>query len=133
MPCFPLRTCVVARPQLLYGGWAVSQGGAAFAHETPAAAFVDVSFSNNFFKSKACFRWNQSTCIPDPSLNVAGRNTDLDQYYEVGGRGCALQPCSTSHAEKDPCASVCRREGDGGCARLGLLLSRLWVCGERVQ
>ncbi len=47
----------------------------AFRREIPAGTFASSSFSTAFFRSKACFRFDQSACFPPGH-----------EYYEVRRR-----------------------------------------------
>ncbi len=47
---------------LMHGGKAVTQIGQKFQEPSPAASYLSTAFSDMFYKSDICFRFNQSTC-----------------------------------------------------------------------
>ncbi|PNW76743.1 hypothetical protein CHLRE_11g469500v5 [Chlamydomonas reinhardtii] len=47
---------------LMYGGTALSQSKSVFQHPVPASAFASKSFSDEFFRTQRCFRYNQTLC-----------------------------------------------------------------------
>ncbi len=60
---------------LMYGGKAITQIGQKFQEPSPAASFISPAFSDAFFKSDICFRFNQSTCyLPNSTWYQATRN-----------------------------------------------------------
>ncbi len=60
---------------LMYGGKAITQIGQKFQEPSPAASFISPAFSDMFFKSDICFRFNQSTCyLPNSTWYQATRN-----------------------------------------------------------
>ncbi|GLI70439.1 hypothetical protein VaNZ11_015349 [Volvox africanus] len=61
---------------LMYGGTAVSQANSVFTHAVPPSTFASASFADAFFRTKRCFRYNQSLCAQPGS-----------PYYEVTHNG----------------------------------------------
>ncbi|GIL74348.1 hypothetical protein Vretifemale_4277, partial [Volvox reticuliferus] len=61
---------------LMYGGTAVSQANSIFTHAVPASTFASAAFADAFFRTKRCFRYNQSLCAQPGS-----------PYYEVTHNG----------------------------------------------
>ncbi|GFR45040.1 hypothetical protein Agub_g6410 [Astrephomene gubernaculifera] len=61
---------------LMYGGTALSQVNSVFTHPVPASTFSSSMFAYEFFKTKRCFRYNQTLCAKPGS-----------KYYEVTHNG----------------------------------------------
>ncbi|KXZ46877.1 hypothetical protein GPECTOR_40g611 [Gonium pectorale] len=61
---------------LMYGGTALSQANSQFQHAVPPSTFASASFAEAFFKTKRCFRFNQTLCAKPGS-----------PYYEVTHNG----------------------------------------------
>ncbi|GLI60701.1 hypothetical protein VaNZ11_002794 [Volvox africanus] len=61
---------------VMYGGEPSSMVKSTFRRVVPAGTFASSSFSQAFFRSKGCFRYDQSTCFPPGH-----------EYYEVTHNG----------------------------------------------
>ncbi|GIL50772.1 hypothetical protein Vafri_6912 [Volvox africanus] len=61
---------------VMYGGEPSSMAKSTFRRVVPAGTFASSSFSQAFFRSKGCFRYDQSTCFPPGH-----------EYYEVTHNG----------------------------------------------
>ncbi|GIM04910.1 hypothetical protein Vretimale_9369 [Volvox reticuliferus] len=61
---------------VMYGGEPSSMAKSTFRRVVPAGTFASSSFSQAFFRNKACFRYDQSTCFPPGH-----------EYYEVTHNG----------------------------------------------
>ncbi|EFJ47903.1 hypothetical protein VOLCADRAFT_104960 [Volvox carteri f. nagariensis] len=61
---------------VMYGGEPSSMAKSTFRRVVPAGTFASSSFAQAFFRSKACFRYDKSTCFPPGHV-----------YYEVTHNG----------------------------------------------
>ncbi|GIM12312.1 hypothetical protein Vretimale_15676, partial [Volvox reticuliferus] len=63
---------------LMYGGIAHSQMAGVFQEAVPASTFASVDFARAFFRSKRCFRWDQSLCLPPGHKYYEATHNGLD-------------------------------------------------------
>ncbi|GIL67639.1 hypothetical protein Vafri_20979 [Volvox africanus] len=63
---------------LMYGGIANSQLAGVFQEAVPASTFASVDFAREFFRSKRCFRWDQSLCLPPGHKYYEATHNGLD-------------------------------------------------------
>ncbi|EFJ46271.1 hypothetical protein VOLCADRAFT_93382 [Volvox carteri f. nagariensis] len=64
---------------LMYGGTAASQVNSVFTHAVPPSTFASSAFAEAFFKTKRCFRFNQSLCakVGSPYYEVTHNGLDV--------------------------------------------------------
>ncbi|GFR42355.1 hypothetical protein Agub_g3050, partial [Astrephomene gubernaculifera] len=63
---------------MMYGGVALSQSNNSFHEEVPASTFQSAAFAQEFFKQKACFRWDPSLCFAQGHKYYAVTHNGLD-------------------------------------------------------